>query len=165
MIQSGGSQAQAANCSNLRKQSIWAIPERGFAFSRSAKYGFSPELKNLSGYFETVNRRALLMPQCETAGALEHIEEIAALEGVDGIFVGPYDLSVALGAPAQFSTPEFRGALERILAACREHGKLAFIYANTMAEARDCFARGYQGAAVGTDTAFLVKAVKAMLES
>lgn len=60
---------------------------------------------------------------------------------------------------------EFRAALERILAACREHGKLAFIYANTMAEARACFARGYQGVAVGTDTTFLVRAVRAMLQS
>ena len=66
----------------VRYAKYFPMGERGFAFSRSAKYGFSPELKNLGGYFETVNRRALLMPQCETAGALEHIEEIAALEGV-----------------------------------------------------------------------------------
>ena len=138
---------------------------RGFAFSRSASYGFSPELKNLGSYFESTNRHAILMPQCETAGALRDIEQIAAMEGIDGIFVGPYDLSVALGAPACFSTPEFKAAIERILKACRDNGKLAFIYANTMAEARNCFAQGYQGAAVGTDTAFLVKAVQAMLES
>lgn len=138
---------------------------RGFAFSRSAEYGFSPALKNLGSYFDETNRHAILMPQCETAGALKDIEEIAAMEGIDGIFVGPYDLSVALGAPACFSTPEFKAALERILAACRKNGKLAFIYANTMAEARSCFAQGYQGAAVGTDTVFLVKAVQAMLES
>ncbi len=138
---------------------------RGFAFSRSAEYGFSPALKNLGSYFDATNRHAILMPQCETAGALKDIEEIAAMEGIDGIFVGPYDLSVALGAPACFSTPEFKSALERILAACRKNGKLAFIYANTMAEARSCFAQGYQGAAVGTDTVFLVKAVQAMLES
>ena len=138
---------------------------RGFAFSRSARYGFSPNLKELGAYFAEVNRHTLLMPQCETAEALEHIEEIAALDGVDGIFVGPYDLSVALGTPAAFAAAEFRQALDRVLRACRAHGKPAFIYANTMAEARDRFAQGYRGAAVGTDTAFLVKAIQGMLQS
>lgn len=136
---------------------------RGFAFSRSAGYGFLPELKDLGRYFAEVNRHTLLMPQCETAEALEDIEEIAALDGVDGVFVGPYDLSVALGAPANFASAEFGRALDRVLAACRAHGKLAFIYANTMREARDRFAQGYRGVAIGTDTAFLVKAVQGML--
>ncbi len=143
----------------------YPLGARGFAFSRSAKYGFLSELKRIGDYFTATNRRTILMPQCETAGALEHIEEIAALDGIDGIFVGPYDLSVALGAPAQFATPQFTEAVDRVLRACRTSGKLAFIYANTMPEAKACFARGYQGAAIGTDTAFLVKAIRNMLQA
>ena len=46
------------------------------------------------------NRETLLLPQCETAGCLAHIEEICAMDGVDGIFVGPFDLSIALDIPA-----------------------------------------------------------------
>ena len=137
----------------------YPLGARGFAFSRSAKYGFLPELKQIGDYFIATNQRTILMPQCETAGALEHIEEIAALDGIDGIFVGPYDLSVALGAPARFAE-----ALDRVIAACRASGKLAFIYANTMPEARAYFAQDYQGAAIGTDTAFLVKAIQGMLQ-
>ena len=143
----------------------YPLGARGFAFSRSAKYGFLPELKQIGDYFTATNQRTILMPQCETAGALEHIEEIAALDGIDGIFVGPYDLSVALGAPARFATPRFAEALGRVIAACRASGKLAFIYANTMPEARAYFAQGYQGAAIGTDTAFLVKAIQGMLQA
>ena len=143
----------------------YPLGARGFAFSRSAKYGFLPELKQIGDYFTATNQRTILMPQCETAGALEHIEEIAALDGIDGIFVGPYDLSVALGAPARFATPRFAEALGRVIAACRASGKLAFIYANTMPEARAYFAQGYQGAAIGTDTAFLVKAIQGMLQT
>ena len=122
----------------------YPLGARGFAFSRSAKYGFLPELKQIGYYFTATNQRTILMPQCETAGALEHIEEIAALDGIDGIFVGPYDLSVALGAPARFATPRFAEALDRVIAACRASGKLAFIYANT----RAYFAQGYQGAPI-----------------
>ena len=90
---------------------------------------------------------------------------MSAVTTIDGIFVGPYDLSVALGAPAQFATPRFAEALSRVIAACRASGKLAFIYANTMPEARAYFAQGYQGAAIGTDTAFLVKAIQGMLQA
>ena len=100
----------------------YPLGARGFAFSRSAEYGFLPELKQIGDYFTATNQRTILMPQCETAGALEHIEEIAALDGIDGIFVGPYDLSVALGAPAQFATPRFAEALSRVIAACRASG-------------------------------------------
>ena len=59
----------------------YPLGARGFAFSRSAKYGFLPELKQIGDYFTATNQRTILMPQCETAGALEHIEEIAALDG------------------------------------------------------------------------------------
>ena len=95
----------------------YPLGARGFAFSRSAKYGFLPELKQIGDYFTATNQRTILMPQCETAGALEHIEEIAALDGIDGIFVGPYDLSVALGAPARFAE-----ALDRVIAGFRQTG-------------------------------------------
>lgn len=136
---------------------------RGFAFSRSASFGFAEGLGNIQEYFNKTNEYTFLLPQCETKGALESIEEIVALDGIDGIFVGPYDLSVALGMPAQFDAPAFRQALERVLNACKSHGKLAFLYANSMAEARRSFEQGYQGAAIGVDTAFLVAGIKRML--
>ena len=47
----------------------YPLGARGFAFSRSAKYGFLPELKQIGDYFTATNQRTILMPQCETAGA------------------------------------------------------------------------------------------------
>lgn len=142
---------------------FYPMGSRGFAFSRSASFGFSEGLGHIQEYFNKTNEYTLLLPQCETKGALEHIEEIVALDGIDGVFVGPYDLSVALGMPAKFDAPEFRQALERVLKACKTHGKLAFLYANSMNEARRSFEQGYQGAAIGVDTAFLVSSIKRML--
>ena len=149
----------------LRYANYFPCGVRGVAFSRSAKYGFAQEMNDLGTFFEETNRRVLLMPQCETLGALQNIETLAAMEGIDGIFVGPYDLSVALGFPAKFSAPEFQDALSGILEACRTNGKAVFIYANTMQEARTYFAQGYQGVAVGTDTSLLVRAIQNMLQS
>ena len=65
----------------------------------------------------------MLLPQCETALCLEHIEEIAAIEGVDGIFVGPYDLSAALGIPGQLNSAELEQAIAHILTECKKNGK------------------------------------------
>ncbi|MFQ7397946.1 MAG: aldolase/citrate lyase family protein [Neglectibacter sp.] len=67
----------------------------------------------LPEHWASHNRETLMIPMCETRGCLEAIEEIAALEGVDGIFVGPCDLSIALGKPGAFDDPEVNAAFER----------------------------------------------------
>lgn len=57
--------------------------------------------------FGVANRQTMIVPQCETRGCLENIEEIVRIDGVDGIFIGPYDLSAALDAPGDFSSSQF----------------------------------------------------------
>jgi 4-hydroxy-2-oxoheptanedioate aldolase len=111
-------------------------------------------------YFETCNRETLLIPQCETMGCLENIEEIAAIEGVDGIFIGPYDLSVALGKPTQFEDPEFLAAVGRIVSACRSARKLTFIYAGSLEKAKDYWRAGFDAVAYSNDAAEAIKALR-----
>lgn len=109
----------------------YPIGERGFAFTRSVKYGCAPEAKgSVQDFFDECNKKQLIIPQCETMGCLNEIEAITAEEGVDGIFIGPYDLSIALGIPAQFDRPEFMTALERIIRAVKAAGKFSIIYAD-----------------------------------
>ena len=97
----------------VRVGKYFPIGERGVAFGRCAGYGFAPHAKgDLQTYFDTCNANQLLIPQCETMGCLNEIEEIAGIEGVDGIFVGPNDLSVAMGIPGQFEHPDFLAALK-----------------------------------------------------
>ena len=101
------------------------LGERGV--SGSAGTGFWQEdyaRHGLPALFETANRETMLIPQCESLGCLEHLEEIVALPGIDGIFVGPYDLSTAMGIPGQFDHPDFLAALRRIQAVCQAAGKL-----------------------------------------
>ncbi len=70
----------------------------------------------------------VLMVQIETRGALDDVEEIAALPGVDALFVGPYDLGVALGVTPGAATPEVQEAAGRVAAAARAHGKAAAVF-------------------------------------
>lgn len=141
----------------------YPVGRRGFAFARCAGYGADPRLKSVQEYFDSTNQEAWLIPQCETAGALEHIEEIAAIDGVDGIFVGPYDLSVALGKPAQLKTEEFQAALARILAACKKYQKWSLIYADNRETAEAYFERGFDVVIIGTDTGILLSGCKNLI--
>ena len=73
--------------------------------------------------FAAANRRSTLFCQIETAEGVENAEAMAALDGVDALWVGHFDLSVSLGIPGQFDHPEFKRAIERTIAACRKHNK------------------------------------------
>ena len=100
------------------------------------------------------------MPQCETKEALEQIEDIVQIEGLDGIFIGPYDLSTCLGIPGQFDNPIFKQALDRILKACHDAGKLCYIFTGTTDQARDYVAQGYRRIAHNLDFNILIEAYK-----
>ena len=69
------------------------------------------------------NRRTTLFAQIETAEGVESADEIAAIEGIDCLWVGHFDLSCSLGIPGQFDHPDFIRAIESTHAAARNHGK------------------------------------------
>jgi 4-hydroxy-2-oxoheptanedioate aldolase len=138
---------------------------RGFAPARAAGFGYEDFPEDLSEYFRSANRSTMIIPQCETSGCLEQIEEIAALEGVDGIFVGPYDLSVSLGKPGQLSDPLVTGAIDRVLKVCKKAGKAAFIYAGTEEGARKCFKDGFDGVAYNMDTRVYISAYRQIVSN
>lgn len=136
------------------------LGQRGFAPSRKDGWG-TDSLGSVEETMAHFNRETMVMPQCETAGALADIENIVAVPGVDGIFVGPFDLSISMGLPGQFDDPRFVAALERILAACRQAGKPTMIFAGDGAVAAHRFAQGFDSVAMSQDIALLISGVKA----
>ena len=83
------------------------------------------------------------------------------MEGIDGIYVGPFDLSAALGKPGQFDDPEIREAIRHIQRVCAEAGKFSFIFAANETAAKEDFALGYGSVTLGMDATILTDAVKA----
>ena len=139
------------------------VGQRGFCPSRKDGWGTDPQC----GVLDTMahyNAETLVIPQCETAEALADIETIAAMDGVDGIFIGPFDLSISMGIPGDFENPMFRAALERILAACRAAGKPCLIFTGDGAGAAARFAQGYDGVAMGLDATLLIGGVQAQIK-
>lgn len=140
------------------------LGSRGFCPTRDGGWGYDAEsLQGTETYFARCNRETLLIPQCETAGCLAHIEEITAMDGVDGIFVGPFDLSIALGRPLEFDCPEMRAAMDRILTACHVNNKMAFIFCGDAQTARKRAAEGYDSVTTGLDAMALVESYRAMV--
>lgn len=101
--------------------------------------------------------------QVETLGALAEIDAIAAVEGVDVLFVGPGDLSYALGCPGQLDDPRYTDALARVLAAAAGAGISPGILVPTAAEARRHFELGFRFIAVGSDGAFVMNSARAIV--
>lgn len=147
---------------NLVKWAKYApVGQRGFFMARPGDYGHHEQAATVAGYMDYMNRQVKLIPQCETQGALDTIETIMALEGVDGIFVGPFDLSIAMGMPGAFDHPDFQKALDRILKAAHQTGKPAYIFAPNEAKAKEYYAMGFDAVALSMDVGFLIDALKA----
>jgi 4-hydroxy-2-oxoheptanedioate aldolase len=97
--------------------------KRGLAGVRANRYGALP----LDQWVVQANADTAVVVQIETAGALNALDTIAALKDVDVIFVGPNDLSQALGVPGHYDEPRYRAAVEKVGAAAKENGKAAGI--------------------------------------
>ena len=141
------------------------LGSRGFIKGRGSGFGNEEWAEGtLEEYMHNSNEKVLLLPQCETREALENIEEIVSIEGIDGIFIGPFDLSISMGIPGQFDAPEFRQAVSRVLNACREAGKLCMIFTSSVEEAREYINQGFDAVANSIDTIMFKKVYTEMME-
>ncbi|MDP9045731.1 MAG: 2-dehydro-3-deoxyglucarate aldolase [Pseudomonadota bacterium] len=112
---------------------------------RGNRYGTVP------GYFEGVNEEICVMLQIESREGVAAVEEIVAVEGVDGLFIGPSDLSAALGHLGNAGHPDVQHAMAHVFASCRAAGKPVGILAPVEADARRYVAMGATIVAVGSD--------------
>lgn len=117
---------------------------------------------NLSGmapvdFLRGVNRSALAIAMIETREALAALDDILDVEGIDGVLVGPSDLSITLtrGATVDAAHPEVDAALTRVVDAARKRGKLACAFCMDGARAGELAARGYHLLSIGQDQILL----------
>ncbi|MBU5434067.1 HpcH/HpaI aldolase/citrate lyase family protein [Pseudoflavonifractor sp. MSJ-37] len=147
----------------IRYAKFAPLGDRGYLPTRDCRWGTAADFSP-TAYMAEANRKTLLFPQCETAECLAQIETIAALEGVDGIFVGPMDLSISLGCPLQLDAPVVRQAIARILAACKVSGKLSMIFAGDAQTARSFLDMGFDSVAAGADIFLLIQAYQQLYQ-
>ncbi|GAA5059890.1 2-dehydro-3-deoxyglucarate aldolase/4-hydroxy-2-oxoheptanedioate aldolase [Thermocatellispora tengchongensis] len=102
-------------------------------------------------YMRETNANTLVITQIETAGGLADVEEIAAVDGVDVLWVGHFDLTNSMGIPGRFDHPDYLAALDRVAEAARAHGKAAGFMAGGVPEAEMLIKRGFSILAYGGD--------------
>jgi 2-dehydro-3-deoxyglucarate aldolase/4-hydroxy-2-oxoheptanedioate aldolase len=128
--------------------------DRGVAtYNRACRFGLDP------GALARAGDEVLGVVQVESASAVEQVERIAAIDGVDVLFVGPQDLSHNLGVPGDLQAPAFLAATGRVRAAAGRHGKACGLLVGDGATAAARQADGWTFVAVGSDTTLLAAAV------
>ena len=100
---------------------------------------------------QSANDEVFLMAQIETAKGVENCEAIAAVEGIDCLWVGHFDLTASMGIAAQFDHPDFLAALDRVIEACNANGKAAGIMAGNVEVGHQWLARGFRAIAYWGD--------------
>jgi 4-hydroxy-2-oxoheptanedioate aldolase len=121
---------------------------------RATRYGA------IADYVQLVERELCLLVQVETRAGLEQLDAILGVEGVDGVFIGPADLSADMGFPGRIDAPEVRAAIADALRRIRAAGKAPGILATDPAWARACLDDGVQFLAVGMDASLLARALR-----
>jgi 2-keto-3-deoxy-L-rhamnonate aldolase RhmA len=153
-VNTAGEAAQAAAALRYPPQGI-----RGVArFTRACGFG-----QDFDDYFQNANRQLLTVVQIETEQAVQNSAAIAAVEGVDVLFVGPLDLSVNLGIAQQYQNPDFLAALDTVARACKEHGKAAGMLVPSLTYLEDVIARGFTFLVVGSDGGIMASGLKTIL--
>jgi 4-hydroxy-2-oxoheptanedioate aldolase len=127
--------------------------------SRASNFG------RVRDYLKLADEQICLLVQVETRKALDELEAIAAVEGIDGVFIGPSDLAASLGHLGQPQHPETQQALRQAAERLDRLGKAAGILAMAEADARRYMEWGYRFVAVGMDTVLLARAADALAKT
>lgn len=92
------------------------IGKRGVGLFRAQQYGLGFE-----AYKKWVNDELVIIAQIEHYEAVENIKDIITTEGIDGVIIGPYDLSGSMGYPGEYEREDVKSAIEKVLQVCKEH--------------------------------------------
>jgi 4-hydroxy-2-oxoheptanedioate aldolase len=123
--------------------------------------------KSGADYLGWTRENILAFAMIETVEAIANLDAILAVPGIDGVFVGPSDLSLTLseGAIIDALSPTIDDAVATILAGTKAHGKLSAMFGANPAHAKAIAAQGYQLVAIGTDSMYLTKGCNDFVEA
>lgn len=136
--------------------------ERGYGYSRANSFGMDFE-----DYIARANETITIIAQIEHKDGIENIDSILQVQDLDGVFIGPLDLSGSYGKTGQLDCPEMREARQRYLESCKKHKKCAGIHIVHPDEhsIRNAIDQGYKMIALGVDGVFLEMASSSALKA
>jgi 2-keto-3-deoxy-L-rhamnonate aldolase RhmA len=134
--------------------------------SRGVKAYLADEVHadGLGATLADANRHVLVIAQIETAAGVDHVEEIAAVPGIDALLIGHFDLTTSLGAPGAFGSEAHSAAVARVMHAAAANGKPVGSLANDVDHAQRLLGEGYRLIVLG-DVMVFGQALRRELES
>jgi 2-dehydro-3-deoxyglucarate aldolase/4-hydroxy-2-oxoheptanedioate aldolase len=129
------------------------LGSRSVGLARAQGYGMK-----FQEYLDQANKEVVVVIQAEHILAVQNIEALVRVEGIDAVLVGPYDLSASMGLAGQVDHPEVQAAIEQVRGACRESGMPLGVFATTAQRASQFLSQGFSLLAVGSDALFLSQA-------
>lgn len=135
------------------------LGSRGVGLARAHGYG-----RRFREYVETANERTVVVVQAEHVRAVENIEEIVQVPGIDAVLLGPYDLSASLGKMGQIDDPAVVAAIERVTTVCQRARLPLGYFGVTAAAVQPFIDRGYTLITAGVDTLLLGQAAGQLLK-
>lgn len=133
---------------------------RGVGLSRASTYGLG-----LTEYVGSANDEVAVIVQAEHIEAVENIEQIVKVEGVDAIFIGPYDLSASMGKMGEVTAPDVVDAIEHVTKVCDAAKMPLGIFGVSAESVKPYIERGYSLIVSGVDVLIMAYAAKGMLST
>lgn len=123
----------------VRAAKYYPCGMRGFTMPRNADYGFCK-----GDYIQHNNENMLIAVQCENVAGVPHVSEIAAVEGIDVVFIGPMDLTESMGIVGQVSDQRVKDVIHLVLDETKKNNKYAGIFAMSAEQAREYAKMGFR---------------------
>lgn len=124
--------------------------KRGVGLGRAHKYG-----REFAPYLQNANQETVIVLQAESQHALDNIEAIATVEGVDAVLIGPYDLSASLGHTGEVAHAIVQAAIQKISQVCQSHNTRLGIFGVCAADVVPYKQLGFTLLTVGVDSLFI----------
>jgi len=153
MVESAGQARELVRAMHYPPSGIRGV---GSALARASRWNSIP------GYLDKADEQMCLLVQIESREGLANLDAIAAVEGVDGVFIGPADLSASMGFRGNPGHPQVQAAIEDAIARIRQAGKAAGILSADEKLARRYIELGAAFVAVGVDTTVLMRGLQSL---
>ncbi len=136
------------------------LGERSVGIGRAQGYGL-----RFTEYLEVANDQTTVVVQIEHRDAVANLDQIAAVPGLDALFVGPYDLSNSMGLVGQVNHPHVRAAIDKVRGACGRTNLRMGIFCSTAGQARKEIEAGARLVAVGADISLMTDSAQSLLQA
>ncbi len=128
--------------------------QRGVGLARAQAYGLK-----FAEYMASANDNTAVIVQAEHIKAVENIDSIVQVEGIDAVFIGPYDLSASMGITGQVDDPDVVAAIDVVSSACEKYNIARGFFGLTVESVQPYIDQGYSLICVGTDAGFVTRGV------